>query len=143
MVEEEVVVDKLQYVNQYTSELKEIRRGLTKESYLDDLVTQRAVERTLMNVVQACIDTAQHIRATENLSPSGTGKLDMRALGEAGILDEKTQSKMEEAVGFRNTLAHRYGTIDHDIVYEVLQSDVQWFEAFQTEVAGWLQQYNS
>lgn len=44
MVDEEVVVDKLRHVNQYTDDLRE-RRGMSKDEYLADMVTQRAVER--------------------------------------------------------------------------------------------------
>jgi uncharacterized protein YutE (UPF0331/DUF86 family) len=47
---------------------------------------------------------------------------------------------LEEAVGFRNVLAHRYGDVDHEIVYETLHDDLHWFKRFQQEVAQWFQQ---
>lgn len=142
MVDEDVLTDKLQHVNRYTNDLKQMRE-LPKEEYLEDVVTQRAVERTLMNLIQACIDLAQHVRSSESLSPSGTAKQEIEALGKAGILSEDTQEKMEEAVGFRNVLAHRYGEIDQRIVYEVLREDLRWFERFQQELAQWFQQERS
>lgn len=49
---------------------------------------------------------------------------------------------MEEAVEFQNVLAHRYGNVDHDVVYDVLHDDLHWFERFQTEVARWLRDYD-
>jgi len=49
---------------------------------------------------------------------------------------------LEEAVGFRNVLAHRYGDVDHEVVYEVLHEDLHWFERFQQEVAQWLRDRN-
>ncbi|WP_340640822.1 HepT-like ribonuclease domain-containing protein [Halogeometricum borinquense] len=49
-------------------------RGMSKTEYVDDIVVQRAVERTFMNLIQSCIDLDQHIRASESLSPSGTAK---------------------------------------------------------------------
>lgn len=70
MVNEEVVVDKLRHVNQYTDDLREMR-GMSKDEYLADMVTQRAVERTFMNLIQSCIDLAQHVRSTEDFAPSG------------------------------------------------------------------------
>jgi uncharacterized protein YutE (UPF0331/DUF86 family) len=73
MVDEDVFIDKLQYVNRYTDDLERMR-GMSKEQYMEDMVTQRAVERTLMNLIQACIDLAQHVRSSEDLSPSGTAK---------------------------------------------------------------------
>lgn len=129
-------------MNQYTEDLKEMR-GLSKDEYLDDMITQRAVERTLMNLIQACLDLAQHVRSTEGYGPSETAKQEIQALGKADILSADTQRKIEEAVGFRNILAHRYGDIDHEAVYEVLQTDLHWFETFQQELARWIQQRDS
>jgi uncharacterized protein YutE (UPF0331/DUF86 family) len=142
MVDEDVIVDKLRYINRYTDDLKQMR-GMSKEEYVEDMVTQRAVERTLMNLVQACIDLAQHIRSAEDLSPTETAKQEMQALGNADIISRETQEKMEEAIGFRNILAHRYGDIDHEVVYDVLHDDLRWFEQFQQELARWFQQFQS
>ena len=41
MVDEEIVVDKLRHINEYTNDLKEMR-GMTKEDYITDTVLQRA-----------------------------------------------------------------------------------------------------
>jgi uncharacterized protein YutE (UPF0331/DUF86 family) len=142
MVNEEIVTVKLRQINKYTNDLKEIR-GLSREEYVDDMITQRAVERTLMNLVQACIDLAQHIRAAEGLTPGGTAKREFEALGHADIISPEVQEKMEESAGFRNVLAHRYGSVDHEIVYNVLHNDLHWFEKFQQELARWFQQYQS
>ena len=142
MVDEEVVVVKLRLINQYTEDLKQMR-GMTRDEYVADMVTQRAVERTFLNLVQSCVDLAQHIRSAEDLSPSGTSKRELEALENAGVITDATRERMAEAVGFRNVLAHRYGDVDHDVVYDVLHDDLVWFERFQTEVAQWFQQYDS
>lgn len=139
MVDEEVVVSKLRHINEYTNDLREMQ-GLTEEEYKSDMIIQRAVERTCMNLVQACIDLTKHIRAAKDLSPSGTSKQNIEALGNAGIISRETQKRLEEAVGFRNILAHRYGDVDHDVVYDVLHNDLKWFEQYQQELAQWFQQ---
>jgi uncharacterized protein YutE (UPF0331/DUF86 family) len=142
MVDEEIVTVKLRQINEYTNDLKEIR-GFSREEYLEEMITQRAVERTLMNLVQACIDLAQHVRATQELSHGGTAKEEFEALGSADIISDTLQEKMKEAAGFRNVLAHRYGSVDHELVYDVLHNDLHWFEQFQQEIARWFQQYHS
>lgn len=118
-------------------------RGMSKEEYTADMVTQRAVERTLVNLIQTCIDLAQHIRAAEDLSPKETSKNEIEALGKAGIVSPDTQGKLEEAVGFRNILTHRYGDVNHDVVYDVLHNDLHWFDRFQQEIAQWFQKRDS
>lgn len=142
MVDAEIVGDLLAYINQYTNDLKRMQ-GLSKREYGDDMVTRRAVERTFVNLIQACIDLAKHIRSTEGLSPSGTSKREIEALESAEIISSETREHIEEAVGFRNLLTHRYGEIDHEVVYETLQNDLRWFERFQQEVARWYQQHRS
>lgn len=69
-----------------------------------------------MNAIQSCIDLASHIRASEALGPAETSREEIETLVEAGIISAETGSKLSEAVGFRNHLAHRYGDIDHDLV---------------------------
>jgi uncharacterized protein YutE (UPF0331/DUF86 family) len=142
MVDEEVVATKLEQAHEYTNDLAEMR-GLSKEEYVSDIVIQRAVERTLMSLIQSCIDLAQHVRAANGLSSGGTAKEEIQTLGELGIISRDTQQKIEEAVGFRNVLAHRYGEVDHDVVYDVLHEDLHWFERFQQEVAQWLRDRQS
>jgi len=142
MVDEEVVATKLERIHEYTNDLAEMR-GIPKEEYVSDVVIQRAVERTLMNLIQSCIDLAQHVRAANSMPSGGTAKEEIRALGELDVISRDTQQKIEEAVGFRNVLAHRYGEIDHDVVYEVLHEDLHWFKRFQQEVAQWLRDRRS
>ena len=102
MTDRTVAAEKLRLVDQYTEELREMRD--VPRDALADVIRQRAVERSFMNAIQACIDIAEHVRAAE-------------------------------AVEFRNVLAHRYGSIDHDVVYDLLHDDVAWLERFEREVA--------
>lgn len=136
MVDEEVFVTKLEHVDEFVSDLEEMR-GMSRQAYVDDLVVQRAVERTLMNLVQATIDLASHVRRSEGLGPADTSKEEIDCLREAGLVSAETSEKLQEAVGFRNVLAHRYGEIDHDLVYDVLHEDLEWFERFERELATW------
>ncbi len=136
MANADVVVDGLELINQYTNECKEMR-NVSKAAYLDDIVLQRAVERSLMNAIQSCIDLASHIRAAEGLGNTESSREEIEALADAEIISAETGSKLAEAVGFRNYLAYRYGDVDHDLVYDVLQDDLEWIDRFQQEIAAW------
>ena len=138
MVDEAVVVGKLRLINEYTNDLKRMRSP-SKADYLDDMVLRRAVERTFMNLIQACIDLAAHVRSTEAEPTADTAKAEIDALETAEVIAPETADRLTEAVGFRSVLAHRYGDINHDVVYEALHDNLRWFEQFQTEVAQWLQ----
>ncbi|USZ71392.1 type VII toxin-antitoxin system HepT family RNase toxin [Natronosalvus halobius] len=139
MVDDEIVISRLELINQYTDECKEMRE-VRRAEYLDDIVLQRAAERSLMNAIQSCIDLAGHIRSAEELQTAETSREEIEALADAAIVSEETGTKLAEAVGFRNHLAHRYGHIDHDLVYDVLHEDLEWLDRFQQEIAIWFQQ---
>lgn len=113
---------------------------MTEEEYLNDLILQRAVERTLMNLIQATIDLASHIRSGIGKSAAASAKGKIRAIGEAGVISPELQEHLAEAAGFRNVLAHRYGDIDHVEVHSILHEDLRWFERYQQEVAQWLKE---
>lgn len=81
MVDEEVFVTKLEHVDEFVADLEEMR-GVSRKEYLENLVVQRAVERTLMNLVQACIDLASHVRRSEDLGPAETSKEEIDCLHE-------------------------------------------------------------
>ena len=61
------------------------------------------------------------------------------ALEEAGVLSPETSDRMRSAAGFRNVLTHQYGDdIDDAVVYEHLQTELEWIVAFLREVRAFL-----
>jgi len=75
-------------------------RGISKTEYVDDVVVQRAVERTFMNLIQSCIDLSQHIRASEDSPQVERQKNEIESLGNAGILPHDVQNRWKKPSGF-------------------------------------------
>lgn len=44
------------------------------------------------------------------------------------------------AVGFRNGLAHEYGRMNAEDVYETLQTGLDVYEAFSRQIARWVRE---
>lgn len=104
---------------------------------MNETTEQRAVERMFENVIQACADLAQHI-ATQNFEyGGGTSKEAIRTLSRSGVIDEETAHKLVAAVGFRNVLAHEYGTVEYGRVYDLLQTELGVYDEFGQQVAKW------
>jgi hypothetical protein len=61
MADERVVATKLEQIEQYHSELQAKQASLSRTQLLSDTTAQRAVERMVANVIQACSDLAQHV----------------------------------------------------------------------------------
>lgn len=138
MADERVVSKKLEQIEQYHGELKEKQQSLSQEDLLTDTTEQRAVERMFENAIQACSDLAQHV-ATQGFDFDGdASKEAIRVLGQEGVINEETMNTLVAAVGFRNVLAHDYGKVDYDEVYELLQTGLEVYDAFSRQIAQWV-----
>lgn len=137
MADERVVATQLERIEQYHGELKAKQRSLSREVFLTDTTQQRAVERMFENAIQACADLAKHVASTDFDFEGDTSKGAIRALGRAEVIDQETTETLVAAFGFRNVLAHQYGDVDYDEVYENLQTGLDIYDAFSRQVAQW------
>ena len=138
MADERVVAIKLEQIEQYHGELIEKQQTLSRSEFLRSTTQQRAVERMFENVIQACSDLAQHV-ATRDFDYTGsTAKEAVRVLHRHGVIDDETMSTLVAAIGFRNVLAHEYGHVNAEEVYETLQTGLGVYDAYSRQVAQWI-----
>lgn len=138
MADARVVSVKLEQIEQYHGELAEKRATLSRTDFLGSTTEQRAVERMFENAIQACSDLAQHIATREFGYEGRTAKEAVRVLCREGVIDEETTTTLVAAVGFRNVLAHEYGHVDPEEVYETLQSGLPVYDAYSQQIATWV-----
>ena len=139
MADDGVVSTKLEQIEQYHGELLSKQRSLSREQFLGETTEQRAVERMFENAIQACADLAQHV-ATRDFGYDGEGsKGAIRVLADEEIIDEETMQTLVAAVGFRNVLAHEYGSVEYGKVYEMLQTELAVYDEYSRQVAQWMQ----
>ena len=119
------------------TEITELRRLAA----MDDATLQADPERMpgvkyrLQIAVEACIDAAEHLIASEGLRAPESFADTFTVLGEAGRLDATLARSLEDAARFRNLLVHQYADVDDDRVREILRTRVVDFERFRTAVA--------
>ena len=87
-----------------------------------DPIWLRGVKYTFVTAIEACVDVAQHICATEGWGPPADNGDAVRLLGEHGVLTTGLAMSMRKAVGFRNVLVHDYIEVDDEIVAGRLKS---------------------
>jgi uncharacterized protein YutE (UPF0331/DUF86 family) len=116
-----------------------MQRSISRETLATETREQRAVERTFELAIQACADLAKHV-ATANFGYRGDApKGAIRSLSADDVIDESTAETLVAAVGFRNILAHEYGSIDYDEVYDLLQNELGVYDSFSQQIAAWYQ----
>jgi uncharacterized protein YutE (UPF0331/DUF86 family) len=138
LVDPERVRTKLGRLEEYVRGLA-AKQDCTKVEYRSDRDLCDIVERRFEKAIQACLDTASHIVATEGYrEPTDYGDL-FRILEEESVLSAELADEM---AGFRNVLAHEYAAIDDGRVYAHLQ-DIEQFRRFATEIEQFLNEQES
>lgn len=100
----------------------------------------REREREFQTAIEACIDIAGLLIGTLDVDAPETYAERFAVLADAGVLSSETSTRMQRAAGFRNVLVHKYGTdIDDAMVYEHLQSELQWLVTYLHEVKEYLE----
>ena len=97
----------------------------------------RGVKYAFITAVEACIDVAQHLCATEGWGPPRDNGDAMAVLARHGVLTEELGAVMRRAVGFRNVLVHEYVGVDDDIVLRRL-AQLDDLHGYVASVTDWL-----
>lgn len=134
---EERVVETIEELVQDLAFLAE-KQSLSSEAFTSERTQNYAVKRALQNVINAVIDIAEMLLVAEGISgasmpDTNREKIDQLA-AETGI-GETVTAELGQSAGFRNLLAHQYGSdIDDTIVYEVLQNKLWVFRDLVSDV---------
>jgi uncharacterized protein YutE (UPF0331/DUF86 family) len=97
-------------------------RRLARPSELSrDVREERFVEHTLQIAIQAALDVASHIVSDRRLGEPRTHRELFDLLERDGWLSPVLTDTMRRMVGFRNVLVHGYGTVDLEIVRDIVE----------------------
>lgn len=97
----------------------------------------RGVKYTFVTAIEAGVDVAQHVCASEGWGPPRDNGDAVRLLGVHGVLPLDLADRMRRAVGFRNVLVHDYVQVDDGIVLDRLGNLVD-LDDFVAAVAAWV-----
>jgi uncharacterized protein YutE (UPF0331/DUF86 family) len=92
------------------------------------------VKYTFVTAIEACVDVAQHLCASEGWGPPSDNGDAIALLAGHGVLDPDLAESMRQAVGFRNVLVHEYVAVSDTIVLARLDDPTD-LERFAAEVA--------
>lgn len=98
-----------------------------------------AAKYRLVVAVEAAVDVADHIIASEGFRPATSFADSFRSLCEAGWLDDELSPSLEDAARFGNVLAHQYATVDDTRVVETIRTRLDDLDDFATTIAARIQ----
>ena len=100
----------------------------------NDIRERRFIEHTLQIAIQATLDVASHIVASERLGEPSTNQALFESLGNGGWIESSLGRELRKMAGFRNVLVHGYVSVDPVIVRDVLANRLQDLESFVASI---------
>jgi uncharacterized protein YutE (UPF0331/DUF86 family) len=102
-----------------------------------DPIWLRGVKYTFVTAIEASVDVAQHVCASQGWGPPRDNGDAIRLLGAHGVLSADLADRLRRAVGFRNVLVDDYVEVDDGIVLERLVNLCD-LDDFVSVVAAWV-----
>jgi uncharacterized protein YutE (UPF0331/DUF86 family) len=131
-VDKERILVKIDKLDRYLHELQDIMPE-NYESY-QNIEKKRACERLLQVSVESVLDICAQIVIELRLGLPSEEDDVFEKLEQAKIISSAIKELLKRMKGFRNILVHEYGHIDDRLVYNVLKTNLDDFNAIRKEI---------
>ncbi len=118
---EERINDKLDEIIMFYHEL--VDNLPEEETFLDNTLMRRGLEKTLELLVNCMVDVALIIISKFNYEKPIDSCGAIEELYKNKVIDQKLKEKVADLISFRNLLVHRYGKIDEKLEFENIKEN--------------------
>ena len=115
--------DKIREIERFLNELKDILPA-SFEEYKENLEKKAACERYLEKIVEAVIDLAFLVIKSKKLKIPEDDVDALNILINTKIINEKLAKRLKNAKGMRNIIAHQYGKVEDDVVFDAITKEL-------------------
>lgn len=109
-------------------------KNVSKENFLSDYKYYLTAQRALEICINICIDIGNHIVSLNNKEKPETYVEIFEILAKSKIITSDLKEKLIKMVRFRNLLGHFYLEINHEIIYKILQNNLDDFNKFSEAI---------
>ena len=138
MVSEDVIARRILTLNESLRELERPEAGQA-DALVNDAILRAAVERWLQVAVEACMDIAYHVVASEGWTPPESGRAAFASLATHALIPHDLAKRLGGAAALRNVLVHDYVSVDLDRLAQIVREDLGDLREFARISSGWLQ----
>jgi len=94
------------------------------EDYIHDFRTKAACERYFEKIIEAAVDLAFLLIKERKFRTPEDDKGAFDILAEENVISIKLATKLKDAKGMRNIIAHQYGNVDDRTVFESITEEL-------------------
>ena len=131
MTDPDILAQKLAFIETCVQELSTLARPA---EILRDVREARFVLHTLQIAIQAALDVASHIVSDARLGEPETNRELFDRLGRHGWLSADLAATMGRMAGFRNIVVHGYGSVNLEVVQDIVEHRLADLLAFVTAI---------
>ena len=124
MVSFEKIVQKFIQLDEYLELLRTIVKTPI-DDFLKDKILIGSAKYYLQVSIEACLDVANHIIASERFRAPSDYADSFKVLEEAGVVPPDLGQNLRQMAKFRNRLVHLYGEIDNAYVYDFMKENLK------------------
>jgi uncharacterized protein YutE (UPF0331/DUF86 family) len=85
--------------------------------------------------IEAMIDICNHLISKNSFRAPEDYADTFRVIKERGVFDEDFFARLVEMVKFRNRLVHLYWDVNDEVVFEILQNNLEDFQIFLDKIS--------
>ena len=129
----EVVRLKLESLRRCIARIEQ-KRPVSAEILKTDYDIQDIISLNLERAIQISVDIGSYLLAESEQTPPETMGEVFPSLAEAGYISESLGMRLKMAVGFRNISVHEYQKVDWEIVFSIINRNLEDFKDFMRAV---------
>ncbi len=137
MVDSDVLARRLLSLNESLRELARPEAS-DAQALARDSVLRAAVERWLQVAIEACMDIAYHVVASEGWTPPESGRAAFAALAAHGKIEVELAARLGGAAALRNILVHDYVSVDLELLARCVREDMGDLRALAKVASTWI-----
>ncbi len=115
--------EKKEEIEKYLGELEKFIPG-NLEEYKNNLEKRRICERYFEIIVEALVDLAYLIINENKFKSPENDEQAFDILKDNKIISDELAEKLKDAKGMRNIIAHEYGKVDDELVFEAVANEL-------------------
>jgi uncharacterized protein YutE (UPF0331/DUF86 family) len=134
VVDKALVAAKVAAVRDATARVRSMLPA-SAEALAVDRTAREVVSLNLLVAIQGCLDLATHWLADAGWEVPVSYAEVFTALARHDVIGSDLATRLAAAAGFRNLVAHQYGTLDWQRVHVLASSDMRDLDTFCGEIA--------
>jgi len=111
---------------------------MKKREFKEDIHKQSSAKYNFIVAIEAAIDVASHLISKKGFRAPEDYADTFKVLDDANILDKSFAFELSKMARFRNRLVHLYWDVDIDEVWKIIQTRLNDFEKYISQIGKFL-----